>query len=125
MTPVPVPPVTPVSTVTPPSFSTPPKLRTVEEVLSEHPGTDVVGLRELAIAFTKECIYGKEPLIQCSLSGKKNTATLDKEKMDYIKMAAQSRVSNKPAVEFKYYWSLCQLSISKSCQTLSNARGKL
>lgn len=52
------------------------------------------------------------------MSGWKHTATLDNEKLDYIKMVVHSRVPNISQVEFELIWSMCQQSISKSCPTL-------
>lgn len=109
-----------------PTFSTPPKLLPVEQVMRNRPGTDVQALRELAISLARDAIFGKDELIRCSLSGRKNTGILDKEKLDYIKTAIRSRIPNKSAVEFEFIWSLCRSSISKSCQGLrNNARKRL
>jgi len=68
----------------PPPFPSPPKLLPVSEVLKEHPGTNVASLRELTIALAKDSIFGREELCRCSLSGCKNTASLDVKKLDYI-----------------------------------------
>ena len=65
-------------------FSTAPKLQPIEKVLNDHPGNDVAKLRELAIALARDAIFGKDELIQCSLSGRKNTGSLNKKKLDYI-----------------------------------------
>ena len=37
-----------------------------------------------------------------SISGRKNTASLDPRKLDYIKTVVHSRVPDKPKVEFEY-----------------------
>ena len=53
--------------------------------MNDHPGTDVNSLRELAKALTRDTIFARDELIKSSLSGRKNTGSLDKKKMDYIK----------------------------------------
>jgi len=106
------------SQIPPPPFSTPPILKLVQDVMNDRPGTDVQRLRELAIALAKDAIIGKKELIICSLSGRKHTATLNSEKLGYIKMAVHSTVPHKSPVEFEHIWALCRSSISKSCQTL-------
>ena len=64
-------------------FSTPPKLQPVEKVMNDHPGNDVATLRELSIALARDAVFGREELIKNSLSGRKNTGSLDRKKMDY------------------------------------------
>ena len=110
----------------PPPFSTPPKLFPVEQVMNDHPGTDVNSLRELAKALARDAIFGRDKLIKSSLSGRKNTGNLDKKKMDYIKTVVHSRRPSMSDIDFENIWALCRSSISKSCQTLrTNARRKL
>ena len=70
---------------TPPPFPSLAKFIPVSEVLKEHPGSDVTSLRDLTIALARDSICGKDELSHSSLSGCKNTATLDSKKMDYIK----------------------------------------
>ena len=103
-----------------PPFSTPPKLRPIEEVLGDHPGSSVANLRNLALSLAREAIFGKEQMIKCSLSGRKNTTCLDEKKLNYIKTVVRSRVPNMTQNEFDCIWGLCKSTISKSCQSLRN-----
>ena len=110
----------------PPPFKTPPKLQTIQDVLGDNPGTEVANLRNLAISLAKDAIFGKEEMMRCSLSGRKNTATLDEKKLKYIKTIIQSRVPRMSETEFEHLWLLCRGSISKSCQCLrTKAKRKL
>ena len=94
--------------------------------MRDHPGIDVASLRELTLALARDAIFGREELARCSLSGRKNTASLDPRKLDYIKKVVHSCVPDKPKVKFEYIWGLCRSSLSKFCQTLrNNARRKL
>lgn len=102
----------------PPPFKTPPKLREIQDVLGDHPGTGVANLRNLAISLAKDAIFGKDEMVRCSLSGRKNTAALDEKKLKYIKTIIQSRVPRMSEAEFESLWILCRSSISKSCQSL-------
>ena len=52
----------------PPPFKTPPKLLEVLDVLADHPGTGVANLRNLAISLAKDAIFGKDEMMQCSLT---------------------------------------------------------
>ena len=88
--------------------------------MNDRPGKDIQRLRELAIALAKDAIFGKEQLMKCSLSGREHTGTLDQEKLEYIKIAVHSQVSNKSAVEFEHIWQLCQSSISQVLPDLEN-----
>ncbi len=110
--------------IPPPPFSTPPKLKTVEQVMSRYSGSDLASLRKLTTALAREAIFGRDVLAQKSLSGRKETEQLDKEKLDYIKTLVHSRVPNKSAVDFEDTWKWCRGSLSKSCQTLRNAKTK-
>ena len=105
-------------TIPPPPFKTPPKLRQVEEVMGDHGGTDIASLRNLTTALAREAIFGKEELAKKSLSGRRNTGILDKEKLGYIKTLVKSRVPGMTQVEFEHAWTLCRGSLSKSCQAL-------
>ena len=110
----------------PPPFPSPAKLIPVSEVLKEHPGSDVASLRDLTIALARDSIFGRDELSHSSLSGRKNTATLDSKKMDYIKKVVYSRCPKKSLAEFEMIWGLCRTSLSKCCQTLrTHARRKL
>ena len=107
-------------------FPSPAKLIPVSEVLKEHPGSDVASLRDLTIALARDSIFGRDELSHSSLSGRKNTATLDSKKMDYIKKVVYSRCPKKSLAEFEMIWGLCRTSLSKCCQTLrTHARRKL
>ena len=64
-------------------FSTPPKLRPIEEALGDHPGSN---LRNLALSLVREAIFGKEKMIKCSLSGRKNTTSLDEKNSIILKL---------------------------------------
>ena len=55
-------------------------------------GTDLVSLRKLTTALAREAIFGREELSKKSLTGRKETEQLDKEKLDYIKTLVHSRV---------------------------------
>ena len=111
----------------PPSpFNTPPKLHTVEEVLREHPGTDMASLRRLTTALAREAVFGEKELQHSSLGGKNQTGSLDKYKLDYIKNVVKSSVPSMRELEFEFVWSKCHSSFSKSCQTLrTGAKRKL
>jgi len=107
----------------PPPFPSPSKLLPVSDVIKEHPGSDVATLRELTIALAKDSIFGRDELSRSSLSGRKNTATLDQKKLNYIKRVVYSRCPKKPIAEFEYIWTMCRSSLSKCCQGLrSNAK---
>ena len=101
-----------------PSFTTPPKLRPIERVMRDNPGKDVATLRTLTTALAREAIFGKEELAKRSLSGRNNTAILDKEKLEYIKTLVHTRIPEKSKLEFESIWTMCRSSLSKSCQTL-------
>lgn len=116
----------------PPPFSTPPKLRAVDEVMRDHPGTDVHSLRRLATGIAREAIFGKKELQQSSLSGKNRTGSLDKTKLDYIKNVVKSRVPSMSLVEFEFVYGKCAehqfpspvklygLGLKESCEGLKN-----
>ena len=108
----------------PPPFSTPPKLRTVEEVMANYSGSDAASLRKLTTALAREAIFGREELIKKSLTGRKDTEQLDRQKVNYIKTLVQSRVPNKSDVDFEMIWKWCRGSLSKCCQTLRNTEKK-
>ena len=107
--------------IPPPPFSTPPKLKPVEEVMSDHAGSSVACLRNLTTALAKDSIVGRDDMAKKSLSGRKSTGVLKKEKLSYIKSLVKSRIPDKSQVEFEYIWTLRRNSLSKSCQTLRNA----
>ena len=104
-----------VSNIPPPPFVTSPKLQTVEQVMSNYTGNDVASLRLITTALARDAIFGRDALSKCSLSGRENTAVLNQEKLNYIKMLVKSHVPEKTKVEFE---TLCHASLSKSCQTL-------
>lgn len=112
------------SSVARPPFSTPPKLLPVERVMMDYPGTDEASLRRLTTALAREAIFGRDALCRSSLSGKNNTGTLEKHKLEYIKAVVKSRVPNMPNVTFEGIWSKCRASLSKSCQTLRTSAKK-
>ena len=107
-----------------PPFSTPPKLLPVERVMMDYPGTDEMSLRRLTTALAREAIFGRDALCRSSLSGKNNTGSLEKHKLDYIKAVVKSRVPNMPEITFEGIWSKCRASLSKSCQTLRTTAKK-
>ena len=96
----------------------------VQDVLADHPGTGIANLRNLAISLAKDAIFGKDEMMRCSLSGRKNTASLDAKKLQYIKTIIHSRVPRMSDAEFESLWILCRGSISKSCQGLRNKAKK-
>ena len=100
------------------------RLLKVEQVMSKYKGTDTASLRNLTTALAREAIFGREEMVKKSLSGRKNTEILDKEKLNNIKTLVRSRVPKISPVEFEHIWTLCRGSLSKSCQTLRNARKK-
>ena len=110
--------------VTQPPFSTPPKLLPVERVMMDYPGTDEASLRRLTTALAREAIFGRDALCRSSLSGKNNTGSLEKHKLEYIKAVVKSRVPNMPNITFEGIWSKCRASLSKSCQTLRTSAKK-
>ena len=104
--------------VQPSPFSTSPKLRPIKEVLGDHPGSSVANIRNLALSLAREAIFGKEEMIKCSLSGRKNTTTVDEKKLDYIKTVVRSRVRNMTQNQFNCIWGLCKVpfqSHAKCC----------
>ena len=96
------------ATILPPPFNTPPKLLSVEQVMRDYPGNDVALLRRLTTALAREAIFGKDALSRSSLSGKNNTGSLDKQKLDYIKAVVRSRVPTMPAIKFEGIWDKCR-----------------
>ena len=105
---------------------TSPKLKPVEKVINDYTGNVVTILRELAIALARDAVFGREELIKNSLSGSKNTGSLNRKKLDYTKTVLHTRRPNISDVDFEKIWTLCKQSISKSCKTLrSNAKRKL
>ena len=94
--------------------------------MNDYTGNDIATLRELTIALARDAVFGREELIKNSLSGRKNTGSLDRKKLDYIKTVLHTRWPNMSDVDFEQIWTSCRQSISKSCQTLrSNAKRKL
>ena len=87
-------------------------------------GTDLASLRNLATALARDAIFGRKEMAKKSLSGRHHTGVLDKEKLDYIKLLVRSRVPNISSIEFEHKWTMCRLSLSKSCQTLRNSAKK-
>ena len=90
----------------------------------DYPGSDEASLRRLTTAFACDAIFGRDALCRSSLSGKNNTGSLEKHKLDYIKAVVKSRVPNMPEVAFEGIWSKCRGSLSKSCQTLRTTAKK-
>ena len=84
----------------------------------DNPGSDEASPRQLTTALTREAIFGRDALCRSSFSGKNNTGSLEKHKLDYIKAVVKSRVPNMPEVTFEGIWSKCRASLSKLCQTL-------
>ncbi|SMN12492.1 hypothetical protein SPBRAN_1147 [uncultured Candidatus Thioglobus sp.] len=110
--------------IPPPPFSMPPKLRTIEEVMANYTGSDAASLRKLTTALARESIFGRDELAKKSLTGRKDTEQLDRQKVNYIKTLVQSRVPNKSDVDFEVIWKWCRGSLSKCCQTLRNTEKK-
>ena len=92
-------------------------------MLNENTGTSNTALRNLTISLAKHAIFGREELAQCSLSGRKNTATLNECKVNHIKALIRGRVLSSSAVEFEYLWDQCRASLSKCCQSLRRRGG--
>ena len=49
----------------------------------DYPGSDEASLRRLTTALARDAIFGREALCRSSLSGKNNTGSLEKHKLDY------------------------------------------
>ena len=79
---------------------------------------DVASLRNLATSLARDAIFGKEKMVKNSLSGRRNTGILNKEKLNYIKTLVKSRVPAMTAAEFEHVWIMCRGSLSKLYQTL-------
>ena len=88
------------SSLVQPPFTTPPKLKSIEEVLADNPGNSVANLRNLALSLARDAIFGKDEMAKLSLSGRKNTCSFDKKKMEYIKTVVRSKVPNMSEGEF-------------------------
>ena len=52
--------------------------------MHDHPGNHVAKLRELATALARDAIFDKDKLIRSSLSGRENTGSSEKKKLDYV-----------------------------------------
>ena len=92
----------------------------MKDVLSNHTGTEVADLRNLAISLARDTIFGKQEMIHSSLSGKKNsnTATLDEKKINYIKTVVCSRFPvclEKDLILFGHFVVDQSLSLVKYC----------
>ena len=85
--------------------------------MNDHGGTDVASLRNLDTALARDAIFGREEMVKNSLSGRRSTGILNKEKINYIKTLVKSRVPAMTAAEFEHVWIMCRGSLSKSCQT--------
>ena len=81
------------------------------------PGTSVAALRALTLGLARDAIFGREALARSSLSGRKGTKTLCQEKMNYIKTIVHSRIPHKLDMDFETIWTMCRVSLSKSCHT--------
>ena len=88
------------SSLVQPPFTTPPKLKSIEEVLADNPGNSVANLTNLALSLARDAIFGKDEMAKLSLSGRKNTCSFDKKKMEYIKTVVRSKVPNMSEGEF-------------------------
>ena len=110
----------PTATLPPPLFLTLPTLKPVEEVTTDHPGTDVNKLKKRKVALACEAVIGHDELIKYSLSGRKNAGTrgMENRKLEYINSAVRTRPPNILDVDFEEIWASCCTSISKSCHML-------
>ena len=82
--------------------------------MNDHGGTDVASLRNLATALARDATFSTEEMvIKNSLSGRRNTGTLNKEKLNSIKTRVKSRVPAMTAPEFEHVWIICRGSLSK------------
>jgi len=89
--------------------------------MSEHPGELRVNLQKLAAALAHDAISGKDVLCTGALRGggqTKQLASLDKEKLSYIKTVARTRVLDMSSVAFEAIWDKCRTTISKACRFL-------
>ncbi len=96
-------------------------LASPERALGKVEGRNTLALRKLAIALARGCIFGDEVLAQSSPSGRKGVQ-LSIAKMLEIKNIIRRRARSTSANEFEGVWSLCMLSISKTCQYLRSGR---
>ena len=109
-----------------PPFETPPRLKPVEQVMKDHPGKDVASLRLLAVRLARDAIFGRVEWAKTSLSGRGPLGRANQKKLNYIRSLVESRIPDKPKIEYDYLWNLCRISLSKSAQALkTNARKKL
>ena len=101
------------SRVPPPPFGTPPKLVPVEQVMRDYPGKDLSVLRRMSCALAHWSIFGKDALFCSSLrgGGKNNTASLDKEKLEYIKAVVCMRIPDMSSVAYEAVWDKCKGSM--------------
>ena len=111
------------SLLPPPPFSTPPKLVPVDQVMKEYPGRELTTLRRLAAALARDAIFGRDELRRGSLRGGSNNnyTTLDKEKLNYIKMIIRTRATDTSALAFEAIWDQCRTTISKLCQQIRDS----
>ena len=79
----------------------------------DYPGSDEASLRRPTTALARDAIFGRDALCRSSLSGKNNTGSLEKHKLDYIKAVVKSRMPNMPEVAFEGIWSKCRGSLSQ------------
>lgn len=87
-----------------PSFSPSPKLQSIEQVLGDNPGSSVANLRNITLSLARDAILGREQMVRCTLSGWKNTSSLDDKQLEYIKTVARSRIPNMAQNEFECIW---------------------
>jgi len=80
----------------------------------------------MSCALAHQSIFGKDTLFRGNLrgGGKNNTASLDKEKLEYIKAVVRTRIPNMSSVAYKAVWDNCKESISKCCQTMRDSAKK-
>jgi len=80
----------------------------------------------MSCALARRSIFGKDALFCSSLrgGGKNNTASLDKEKLEYIKAVVRTRIPEMSSVAYEAVWDKCKGSISKCCQTMRDSAKK-
>ena len=86
--------------------------------MNDQTGNDVATLRELVIALARDAVFGREELIKISSSGRKNTGSLNRKKLDYIKTVLHTRQPNMLNVDILNKFGLY---VDNLCQIMSNS----
>jgi hypothetical protein len=71
--------------------------------MRDYTGTDKISLRNLTTALARDAIFGRHELAAASLSGRKQTQVLNKDKLDYIKLLVRSRFQICPKLNLRLF----------------------